>query len=67
MTHAFHELILGGVMLAPIASYAIAALVVVLLLRPLLHAIGFARFFSRPQIAELSLFVAIFGLLTLTY
>ncbi|HEY6630247.1 MAG TPA: DUF1656 domain-containing protein [Rhizobiaceae bacterium] len=67
MTNAFDELILGGVLLAPIASYAVAALVVVLLLRPLLHMIGFARWFSRPQVAELSLYVAIFGLLTLTY
>lgn len=67
MTNAFHELILGGVLLAPIASYAIAALVVVLLLRPLLHMIGFARYFSRPQVAELSLYVTVFGLLALAY
>jgi hypothetical protein len=67
VTHTFHELILGGVLLAPIASYAIAALVVVLLLRPLLHMIGFARYFSRPQVAELSLYVTVFGLLALAY
>jgi hypothetical protein len=67
MTHTFRELVLGGVLLAPIASYAIAALVVVLLLRPLLHMIGFARYFSRPQVAELSLYVTVFGLLALAY
>jgi len=67
MTHTFRELVLGGVLLAPIASYALAALVVVLLLRPLLHMIGFARYFSRPQVAELSLYVTVFGLLALAY
>lgn len=67
MTYTFHELVLGGVLLAPIASYALAALVVVLLLRPLLHMIGFARYFSRPQVAELSLYVTVFGLLALAY
>jgi hypothetical protein len=65
VTQVFHELIVGGVLLAPIASYGIASLVLVLLLRPLLHRIGFARYFSRPQVAELSLYVTVFGLLTL--
>jgi hypothetical protein len=32
-----------------------------------LHIIGFSRLFSNPPIAELSLFVAIFGLLTLLF
>jgi len=67
MTDAFHELILGGVLVAPIVSYAIGALVIVLLLRPLLHLIGFAKYFSRPPVAELSLYVTVFGLLTLFY
>ena len=67
MTDVFHELIIGGVLVAPIVSYAIVALVLVLLLSPLLHLIGFATYFSRPQVGELSLYVTVFGLLTLLY
>lgn len=65
MTHAFRELVIGGVLVAPIFSYAIASLILVLLLRPLLHLVGFLKYFSRPAVAELSLYVAVFGLLTL--
>jgi hypothetical protein len=43
------------------------ALVVFVLLRPLLHFVGFSRFFSNPPLAELSLYVTIFGLLTLIF
>jgi hypothetical protein len=67
MNQAFHELVVGGVLVAPIVSYFVAALVLVLLLRPLLHLIGFSNYFSRPPVAELSLYVAVFGLLTLIY
>ena len=67
MTQVFEELVIGGVLVAPIERYAIVALLIVLLLRPLLHLIGFARYFSRPQVAELSLYVTVFGLLTLFY
>ena len=65
MIHTFRELVIGGVLVAPIISYAATALVLVLLLRPLLHAVGFMGWFSNPPIAELSLYVSIFGLLTL--
>jgi hypothetical protein len=67
MTHVFDELVLGGVLVAPIVSDAIVALLLVLLLRPLLHLIGFSKYFIRLQVAELSLYVAVFGLLTLFY
>ncbi|HWL69699.1 MAG TPA: DUF1656 domain-containing protein [Geminicoccus sp.] len=67
MNHAFHELVVGGVLVAPIVSYAVSALVLVLLLRPVLHLIGFSNYFSRPPVAELSLYVVVFGLLTLIY
>ena len=67
MTQEFHELVVGGVLVAPIVTYAVAALLIVLLLRPLLHLVGFAKAFSRPQIAELSLYVTVFGLLTLLF
>jgi hypothetical protein len=65
MTHTYRELILGGVLVAPIISYAAVALLLFLLLRPLLHVVGFSRFFSNPSLAELSLYVTMFGLLTI--
>ena len=67
MTHTFRELILGGVLVAPIISYAALSLVLFLLLRPLLHIVGFSRFFSNPSLAELSVYVTMFGLLTLFF
>jgi hypothetical protein len=67
MTHTYRELVLGGVLIAPIVTYAVTALLIFLLLRPLLHVVGFARLFSNPSLAELSLYVAIFGLLGLFF
>jgi hypothetical protein len=64
MTRPFSELVVGGVLVAPFMTDVILALVAVVLLRPILHAIGFARMFSHPSIAELSLYVAVLGLLT---
>jgi len=65
MSRAFQELVLGGVLVAPAFFYAAAALLLVVLLRPVLHRIGFSNYFSHPPIAELSLYVALFGLLIL--
>ena len=65
MTHAFHELVIGGVLVAPIVAYAVAALILLIGLRPLLHLVGFSHLFSNPSIAELGLYITIFGLLTL--
>ena len=56
MTQTYRELIIGGVLVAPIVSYAAVALVLFLLLRPVLQIVGFSKFFSNPSIAELSLF-----------
>ena len=67
MTHTYRELIIGGVLIAPIVSYAAAMLFIIVMLRPLLHLIRFSRLFSNPPIAELSLYLAIFGLLTLLF
>jgi hypothetical protein len=61
----FDDLIIGGVMLAPILAYAGLALLIMLALRPLLRRIGFTRAFASPPIAEFSLLVSIFALLTL--
>ena len=65
--HTYRELVIGGVLVAPIVSYAAIALLLLLLLRPLMHFVGFPRLFSNPPIAELSLYVSIFGLLTLLF
>jgi len=65
MTNTYRELVIGGVLIAPIVAYAAIALIAFLLLRPLLRLIGFARLFSNPSLAELSLNVAMFGLLAL--
>jgi Protein of unknown function (DUF1656) len=67
MTHTYRELIIGGVLISPIVSYAAVALILFLPLRPVLQLVGFSRFFSNPTLAELSLFVSIFGLLTLLF
>ena len=64
MTHPFHELVVGGVLIAPLVSYAVAAFVIFIALRPVLHAIHFGKLFSHPSIAELSIYVTILGLLT---
>ncbi len=63
LTAMFSELIIGGVLIAPAVSYAVVALVVILVLRPLLRAVGFTRFVSNPALAELGLYVTIFSLL----
>ena len=67
MMHSYRELVIGGVLVAPIVAYAATALLLFVLLRPLLHVVGFARFFSNPPVAELSLYVTIFGLITLLF
>ena len=66
MTHTFRELVVGGVLLAPFVTYAITALVVVLIGRPVLRFTGFAKMFSHASIAELSVYVTILGLLILS-
>jgi hypothetical protein len=67
MTQTYRELIIGGVLVAPIVFYALAALAIIAVLRPVLHFVGFANIFSNPAIAELSLYAAIFGLLALSF
>jgi len=67
MAHTFPELIVGGVLLAPFVTYLVTALVVIIVLRPLLHVVGFAKMFSHAAIAELSLYVTILGLMMLLF
>jgi hypothetical protein len=63
MTHTFRELVVGGVLLAPFVTYAVAALAIVLIIRPILRFTRVAKGFSHASIAELSLYVTILGLL----
>ncbi|MBZ9894567.1 MULTISPECIES: DUF1656 domain-containing protein [unclassified Mesorhizobium] len=65
MAHSFHDLVIGGVLVAPFMTYAVAALFVVLLTKPLLRTVGFWRLFSNAAIAELSLYITILGLIAL--
>jgi hypothetical protein len=67
MMHTYRELVIGGVLVAPIVSYVAIALLLFMALRPLMQMVGFSRFFSNPPIAELSVYVTIFGLLTLFF
>ena len=67
MSHPFSELIIGGVLFAPFVGYAVAALAIIIVVRPILRLVGFGRLFSHPSIAELSLYVMILGLLTVLF
>jgi uncharacterized membrane protein len=65
MAHTFRELVIGSVLVEPFIAYAVAALVVILIIRPVLHFFAFSRIFSHPSVAELSLYVTVLGLLVL--
>ena len=67
MTNTYRELVIDGVLIAPIVSYAAVALLAFLMLRPLLRFIGFAKVFSNPSLAELCLYVAVFGILAMFF
>jgi hypothetical protein len=67
MAHTFAELVVGGVMFAPFVIYLGASLVLIVVLRPLLHVVGFAKMFSHAAIAELSRYVTILSLLVLLF
>ena len=67
MMHAFSELVIGSVLVAPFVGYAVMALAIVLAIRPMLHLCRFGQLFSHPAVAELSLYVTILGLLTVAF
>jgi hypothetical protein len=67
MMHSFSELVIGGVFLAPFIGYAVASLVIILALRPILRLLRIRKVFSHPSIAALSLYVVILGLLTVAF
>ena len=47
MTQTFRELIIGGVLVAPILSYAVAAVAIIMMLRPILHFIRIFQLFQQ--------------------
>ncbi|AWN44943.1 DUF1656 domain-containing protein [Methylobacterium terrae] len=59
----FHELTIGGVLVSPFVAYAVAALAVLLAVRPLLRLVRFERVFANPPLAEAGLYVCILALL----
>jgi hypothetical protein len=67
MARTFEELVVGGVLMAPFVTYLVVALVVIVVLRPILHVVGFAKIFSHASIAQLSLYVTILGFLMLLF
>jgi hypothetical protein len=67
MMHSFSELVIGNVLVAPFIVYAVTALAILILLRPILHVCRFGKLFSNPGLAELSLYVTILGLLTIAF
>ena len=67
MAHTFPELIIGGVLVAPFVTYLVVAFVLIVVLRPLLHVVGFAKIFGHASVAELSLYVTILSLLVLLF
>lgn len=67
MARTFAELVIGGVLMAPLVIYLAVALIVILLLQPFLHMVGFAKMFSHSALAELSLYVTILGVLILLF
>ena len=67
MMHGFPELTIGGVLIAPFITYATAALLIFVALRPLLHLIAFDRAFINPPLAELSLYVIVLAALIVLF
>jgi hypothetical protein len=65
VTHAFSELVIGGVFVSPFIAYAAGTLVISLILGPILRVCRFEEMFSHPSVATLSLYVVVLGLLTI--
>ena len=67
MTHSFSELAIGGVLIAPFVTYALVALVILVLLRRLFRVVNFESFFSNPPLALLSVYMAILATLIVLF
>jgi hypothetical protein len=67
MSHSFPELVIGGVLMAPFVTYALVALVIFALLRPVLLLVSFESFFSNPPVALLSVYVTLLATLIVLF
>jgi hypothetical protein len=67
MIHGFPELVIGGVLVAPLVTYAAAALLLFILLRPVFLLVNFESFFSNPPVALLAVYVAILAILVVLF
>jgi len=67
MNHDFPELVIGGVLIAPLVSYALAALVLFFLLRPALSLVDFEAAFANPALALLCIYIAILSILMVLF
>jgi uncharacterized protein DUF1656 len=67
MTHSFPELVIGGVLIAPFVTYALVALVIFVLLRPLLLIVNFENYFSDPPIALLAVYITVLATLIVLF
>ena len=65
MTHPFSDVVIDGVLVSSFVAYAVIALIIFLLSRPILYRLRLAAVFSHPSVAGLSLYVIILGLVTL--
>ncbi len=59
----FPELVIGGTLTAPFLTYALAALLLLLLLRPLLRLVGFEALFANPPLVLVCLYVILVAIL----
>lgn len=67
MRGAFQELVIGGVLVAPFVAYAVAALLVLRVVRPFLGLLRFEVAFSNPPLAVVSLYAIILAALMLLF
>lgn len=63
MNHDFPELVVGDVLIAPFVTYAAAALILFLLVRPVLRRARFESLFSNPPVVHLCVYVIILAVL----
>lgn len=59
MTHRFAEIVVGGVLVAPFLGYAVAALILYLMVRPLLRGSGAYGLFAAVPVVEVCLYVCV--------
>ena len=65
MKQPLADVVIGGVLVSSFAAYAVIALIVFLVLRPVLNRLRLAEMFSHRSVAGLSLYVTILGLILL--